>query len=295
MGIIILLLILAVITAGGIIAMLMKEPRYIGACVAGGGLALLVLTLLVTSLTAVGPSDTGIVTAFGHTQGGDLRPGMHLVAPWDAVTTWDGSVQSDSYAGSGCLTIRIAGSQSACLDVKVQWKDNPAAADAQFKAYRTFSRMADGTMSRIAIEGFFNNVFEAFDPVREASLTAAGETSGSTVTSLTRQVTTQMQAAYRGEITIVSLASGNIRYDSQVETALSSVVTAKAKTNVAVQGEQTAEAQKAAANDLAGARLTPAVLYQTCLNDTLEMTSPSEAWNCGSVPSLSLLLNGSGS
>jgi hypothetical protein len=291
MGIIVFLGVLVVVFVVGLVVALITRSLT-PAAVAAVAAVVLVIVLLFTSIASVGTSEVGIVTFGGHTKGHDLPPGYHAVAPWESVTKWDDSVQPSTFQGKKCLQIRIAGSQSACLNVKVQWRDNPAGSDSQFRKYKNFDNVTSAFMSRIAVEGFFNNVFETFDPVAEATLTKAGETSGTTVTSLTAKVRAQMQGAYKGQITIVALSGGNISYDHQVETALNALTTAKAKTNVATQNEATALAQKAAANDLAGAKLTPAVLYQTCLNDTLEMTHIPAAWNCGSPQSLALLLNG---
>jgi regulator of protease activity HflC (stomatin/prohibitin superfamily) len=291
MGIIILFGLFGLVVIGGL-ASIPLGAGWRGGAVAGGALVLGVIIWLFVAITPVGPSDVGIVTFGGHTVGKDLGPGYHYVSPWDNVTIWDDSVQPANFSGKGCLQIRVAGSQSACLNVRIQWRDNPRGSDAQYKKYRgSFSRLTNTYMQRLVIEGLFNNVFEKYDPVANAQQTASGK-GGTTVTSLTAQVASNIRSADKGEISIISVSSGNILYDAQVEQALNSLTEAAAKTNVAAQNEKTAEDQKIAADTLASAHLTPAVLFQECLNDTLELTNPSPAWNCTSEQNLSLLLNG---
>jgi regulator of protease activity HflC (stomatin/prohibitin superfamily) len=241
--------------------------------------------------TTVGTSEVGITTSFGHVDG-DLTPGVHLVAPWKDVTIWDDSVQQSSFTGKNCLEIRIAGQQSACLDVNVFWKVKPSGADSQFREYRTFSRMGNAYFSRAVITQYYNNVFETFNPVNLVSETNAGQRGGVTVSTLTDQVRTSMRAAYAGVADILSLSSGQIAYDPQVESALSAVVKAKANTNVAAQNEQTAQDQRIAdqaeQNDLTGP-----VVEQNCINVTQQMEQAGDTlpqgWSCTSGSGVSIL------
>jgi hypothetical protein len=261
---------------------------------AGGAAAVLlgIICFFLATTTTVGPSDVGIETAFGHVDG-DLTPGIHLVAPWESVTVWDDSVQQtqfDSAKGSsGCLRIRIAGQQSACLDVNIFWRDNPAGSDAQFREYRTFPRVAGAFMSRAVVTRYFNSVFEKFDPVQQV---ASGTTSGTTVSTLAAQVLTDMRTAYAGTIFIQSLSAGQIQYDSYVESALSSVIKAKANTAVAQQNEQTAHDQ-ATANAELEKKLNAAVIEQDCLNMTQQQLQAGntlpQGWNCTGSSAVGIL------
>lgn len=256
----------------------------IGTRAAGAAAILLgVICFFLSTTTTVGPSDVGIETAFGHVNG-DLTPGIHLVAPWENVTVWDDSVQQAQFANtrgsSGCLQIRIAGQQSACLDVNIFWRDNPAGSDAQFREYRTFPRVSDAYMSRAVVTKFFNAVYERFDPVAEV---AAGTTGGSTVSDLAATVLADMRDSYAGTIFIQSLSAGQIQYDPQVESALSSEIKAKANTAVAVQNEQTAVDQ-AKANADYKTNLTGTVVEQNCINMTQQQLQAGNTlppgWNC---------------
>jgi regulator of protease activity HflC (stomatin/prohibitin superfamily) len=232
------------------------------------------------SYSPVGTSDTGIVTAFGHTEG-DLQPGIHWLPPWKNVTIWDHSVQRLPFEGKDCLQIRIAQQQSACLDVIVFMRTDPAAADAQFQKYKTFPRVQAALFSRGVITSFYNDVFEHYNPV----LLASQQTGGTTIAGLTRQVLSNMRTAYTNQAFIVSLNSGQIRYDNQVESALQSVVKATANVNVQKQAAIAALSQHLAAQRLAsGGTLTPAVVEQNCINATSNIIqsggSLPPAWTC---------------
>ncbi len=285
MGIVFLCVILGLVAVGCVIGGAVTSQALAYAAAAACAV-LAVLILIFSSLTTVGPSDVGIETAFGHTVGNDLGSGLHWVAPWDGVTIWDDSIQRTAFEGSNCLDIRIAGQQSACLDVIVFWKDKPSASDAQFRQFKTFPRVEAAYFSRGVITKFYNNVFESYDPVTLASqVTKAGFEGGVTVSSLTRQVLKDMQSSYASIADVTSLNSGQIRYDPQVEAALSKVVTAKANYNVALQNKSTALAQAAANKSLASnASLTPAVVEQNCINVTQTLVSAGNtlppAWTC---------------
>lgn len=241
------------------------------------GLLLMLISgvaLIFSSVVQIGPSDVGIVTAFGHTVGTDLGPGIHSKAPWETVTTWDDSVQQTAFEGgsskniaAGCLDIRIAGQQSACLDVIVFWKDKASASDTQFRQFRTFDRVKAAYFSRGVITKFYNSVFEKYDPIALAGL---GNTStGTQVSALTKQVLANMQAAYANVADVVSLNSGQIQFTGTVENALNREVAAKTNANVALLNKQASVYQaQAAANLQRGGNLSALVVAQNCLNVT---------------------------
>ena len=254
--------------------------RWIGGVVAVVAAFLGLLVLGVSTYSPVGTSDTGIVTSFGHTDG-DLGPGNHWTAPWQNVTIWDHSVQRLAFEGNNCLQIRIAQQQSACLDVIVFTRLDPQAADAQFQKYKTFPRVQAALFSRGVVTSFYNDVFEHYNPV----LLASQQNGGTTIAGLTRQVLHNLRTAYANQAFIVSLNSGQIRYDSQVEQALQSVVKATANVNVQKQNATAASYQHAAAAKLAqSGSLTPAVVEQICITTTQQILQAGgtlpPAWTC---------------
>lgn len=255
-------------------------------------LAVGLLAGLGVTFTPVGTSDTGVEVTYGHTVG-DLAPGPHFVWPWVSITTWDGSTQQTGWRGKDdCLEIRVADQQPACLDVTVYWSDIRAASDTQFRQYRTFARLQNALVSRAALTQYFNNVFENYDPVAQASLTAAGKTSGTTTSTLTATVSRNIGGAklYAGQLRI-RVTSGQIRYTNQIDTALGRVIQAKVATNVATQGVATATQQNLANSKYRAADLTPGALYLDCLNITQAVIKdtgrqPSLTWSCSNPSAL---------
>jgi hypothetical protein len=260
------------------------STRWIGAVVAGIALILGIVVLGASMYSPVGTSDTGIVTSFGHTDG-DLPPGIHWTSPWKNVTIWDHSVQRIPFEGKNCLEIRIAQQQSACLDVTAFVRTDPAAADSQFQKYKTFLRVKAALFSRAIITSFYNDVFERYNPVLLASQSAAGQTGGTTIANLNRQVLSNMRTAYANEAFVTQLNAGQIRYDPQIEAQLQKVVGATAGVNVAKENALAAGYQHDAAVKLAtGNTLTPAVVEQNCINVTQSIIqaggSLPPSWNC---------------
>jgi len=288
------------------------HPKIIRRIGRGLGAVCLLLAIFIGwhSMTVqVEPSDVGIKTAFGHTQGGDLRPGLHTKWPWEHVTIWDASNQREEWIGNNCLEIRISGGQSACLNVVLQWRDNPKDADAQFVQYRQFENISKSLVSKAIVTGYFNQEFEKFDPVAAAAAATCqvkpgedpaqaakgcvNQQSGTQISALVSNVQTNLKTALNGKIIISSLSGGNIDYDTQIDDALNKLVLARQNTLTAIQDEQTALAKSQANKELQDKqKLTPELLYYDCIQATLQMTNKSAAWNCGTPQSLALLLNG---
>lgn len=291
----IIVLTLGVVAVAGVLyAVFGPKPRgnkdYMPATRWIGGVAAVIALLLGAGIlagsmyTPVGTSDTAVVTSFGHTDG-DLGPGIHWTAPWQNTTIWDHSVQRTSFEGRNCLQVRIFGGQTACLPAVVQWQAIPAAADRQFQRFRTFLRMQAAYMSASTIVGFFNNRFETYNPITTASLQANGAKGGVTVSILTREVASDLRAAYRGEINIERITVGTPQYSSYVDDQLGKVVGAKVGLETATIAAQTAQKEALAAKNLTtGNHLTALAVLQNCLDTVKALAqageSTSSTFNC---------------
>jgi hypothetical protein len=275
--------------------------RWVGAVVAGVAFILGAAVLFGSMYTPVGTSDVAVVTSFGHTDG-DLQSGVHLTAPWQDTTTWDHSVQRTSFEGKNCLQVRIFGGQTACLPTVIQWQAVPAAADSQFKRFRTFLRMQAAYMSASTIVGFFNNSFETFNPITTASLQANGGKGGTTVTALVKQVAGSMRTSYAGQVNIERITVGTPQYSQYVDGQLGKVVGAKVGLETATINAQTAVQEANAAKNLqSGGHLSPLVVLQNCVDTVKALAQAGEStaptFNCsnlfgGSGISASVLLGG---
>src|SRR6266568_3764891 len=258
--------------------------RWIGAAAAGIAFLLGGAVLFGSTYTSVGTSDVAVVTSFGHTDG-DLQPGIHFIAPWKNTTVWDHSKQRTAFEGSNCLQVRLFGGQTACLPTQIQWQAVPAAADQQFRLYRTFLRMQAAYMSANTLVGFFNNRFETFNPVQVASLQAGGSTGGTSVSALVKEVASDMRTAYAGQINIERVTVGTPNYDNYIDGQLNKVVGAKAGLEVATINAKTAIQEANAAKNLTlGNHLSQLAVLQNCIDTVKALAQASEStsptFNC---------------
>lgn len=241
MGILIIFIILLLVAVGLAAwgAVTHNALGFLGGIIAA---VLGVLIFIFSSLNTVGTSDVGIVTAFGKTTG-DLAPGIHWVAPWDGVTTWDGSVQTVTYPrGRGCLMVHIGGQQSACLAVTFQYQVRDGAADALFKQYRTQANMNDKLVIR-SLDQAINTQLQTFSPIQSM---ANGNTNGASLVPYEAKIIAQMKGDMGKYIRVESLFIPYAQYDPQTASRLNAYQTQYADTLIAQEAEKTALAQAAA-------------------------------------------------
>lgn len=124
-----------------------RDYRTRAAVVAAEAGVLGILGTLLPCFAQVGTQEIGIVRSFGKVTG-DLGAGLHAKAPWATVTEMDGTIQTDSYTGDGCLTVRIARQQTSCVNVSIHWRIEPSAADELFRNYRDFANVRASLVTR---------------------------------------------------------------------------------------------------------------------------------------------------
>jgi regulator of protease activity HflC (stomatin/prohibitin superfamily) len=256
---------LALVCLGGIgYAVFGKENRGIGAAVAAVAAVLAAIVILSASVATIGTSDVGVETAYGKTVG-DLPPGLHLVAPWVGVTTWDGSVQTITYDRRNCLEVRIGGQQSACLAITFQYKVRDGAADGLFRLYRTQANMNDKLVVR-ELDQAVNERLASFSPIEAL---AAGNQNGTSLVPYAQQVAGQMRSDIGTDIQVLSVFIPYASYDESTTSRLNAYQTQVADTLIAQQAEKTALAQRAANNDLASSVSNANVIAQECVTNVL--------------------------
>ncbi|HET9893732.1 MAG TPA: SPFH domain-containing protein [Streptosporangiaceae bacterium] len=247
-------------------------------------------------ITTVSTQNIGIVTEFGKPVG-YLSNGWHLTPPWAGLVEIDGRVQTDTYKGDNCITVRIAHQQNACLDVSVQWRINPKAARALFKNYGTFARIQDGLVTR-QLDVALNEAFATFDPI--ASLTskyAEGTPQNPTSVQLARTVASDLQAAVDGTIEVKDVLIPTPAYEASVQARINKVLGQAAQTDIALQAVKTAEAQAAANRALAqSVSNDPGVLESRCLDLLNEAITANYAlpagFSCSGPSSVGIVASG---
>lgn len=250
----------------------------------GVAAGLIVITL--TVVVQVPVRNVGAVDAFGRPVG--TKPnGLGVTWPWETVTIYDATVQTLVMEGGGDdgkprQKVRIMnGTATAGMDVVVEWRIDPTV-DIQslHKDWRNFESLESRVVKpRLATS--LNAVFETYDPL------IAQREKGATPISLGTmepKLKAELQAALPKEILVRSVMIAFVEYPPNVQKALDDMQVELANTQVALQQKLTAEAQKAAIETLASAKMTPEAFAQQCLIVTERLAQQgkpiSAAWTC---------------
>jgi regulator of protease activity HflC (stomatin/prohibitin superfamily) len=241
-----------------------------------GGLA--VLMVVVSSPVVVSTQAIGVETNFGRPTG-DLGDGLHFKAPWDNVTEMDGAIQTTTDAGADCLSVRIGGQQTACVDITIQWRIRPRAADALYRSYHSFSDVRAALVDR-ELEQAVNQQLAGYSPI--ADLAASG-TSGTTEwTGFSGQIAAQMRREIGAQIDVLKVIMPYVTYDQATQARLNSLQQQIASTLIAQQAVHTAQQESAANKELAASvSHDPDVLVSRCLDLLSQMIKQGQAVPAG--------------
>ena len=283
----------------------------LGLRIATGVLAVLaVLVFILSGLREVPTRSVGVPTSFGKVES-TLTPGIHWKAPWTTVNILDETIQTTTFDGKNCLTVRIGGQQTACLDVTIQWRIEDAGAPGLFNDYngsgsansasseQPSSTIPGGIMGNITdavvireLEQTANQVLGDYNPVQDvAANTGAGNSQFSTFGPV---VFRDMRRDLAGRIQVLNVLMPLLRYDSATQTRLNQIQQQYGATAIAQQEIATNQAQ-AKANAAIGNSVStnPGVLEYQCLTVTQDALKAGDTlpagWNCtGSASSLAL-------
>lgn len=256
-----------------------RRGTWLGAAI---GLVLVALTVVVQ----VPVRNVGAVDAFGRPVGTKSN-GIGVTWPWESVTIYDATVQTLVMEGDGKdekprQNVRIMnGTATAGMDVVVEWRIDPSV-DIQMlhKEWRNFESL-EARVVKPRLSASLNAVFETYDPL------IAQREKGATPISLGTmepKLKTELQAALPKEILVRNVMIAFVQYPPNVQKALDDMQVELANTQVALQQKLTAEAQKAAIETLASAKMTPEAFAQQCLIVTERLAQQSKpisaAWTC---------------
>lgn len=246
--------------------------------------------ILLLSITVVPTRNIGVSIAFGKPTG-TLGNGFHFIAPWATVETYDASIQTldmadDGGDGKPAMNVRIANAATAVMHVTVQWQIDPNADIQQLHLdWRSFDAIQNNVI-KPRLANSLNATFETFDPLIALKQSGGQPTS---LGSMEPRVREHLQANLPRGIVIKSLMLPFVKYPDQVQNALNDFQKELAATQVAIQQQQTAAAQKAAIETLASAKMTPEAFQQQCLVVTERLAQQGKAlpaaWNCTLTPS----------
>lgn len=262
-----------------------------------GGLLLLAVVVVASScVTTVGTKDIGVVTVFGRPTGRDLPNGIHLKAPWQAVTEMDGAIQPDEFTGDDCIQVRIGDSSTACANMTIRWRIVPREAASLYQNYRSnnVNETIKASLVVTQLKASVNEVLGGFNPlanVNEAANASHDNTKISAAPDLdafSSQIVTSMNKRLSGinagkpQIEILSVTLSFLQLADSTQAKINAFQAEVGNTRIAEQQEKTAAAQ-AAANGALSASVShdPNVLVSRCLDTLAEMVKEKLAVPAG--------------
>lgn len=217
-----------------------------------GGLVLLGLVMLFTfgGMQVVPVKSIGVPQSFGTVTGGVMSPGIHWTfQPWMSVTNVDETVQTTTFEGNNCLTVRIGGQQSACADATIQWQILPQAAEGLYQDYANQGDLMQTVTDAVVVREFkqvVNQVLGDYNPITDVQNVTGTNSATSQFTQFGPTILRDMQQDIGSRIEVKSVFLPKITYDQAVENALQSIQTANANYAIATENVKVNE-QKAAA------------------------------------------------
>lgn len=272
----------------------------------GVGAALFAVFLFfIASFTIVSTKNVGIVTSFGKTSG-ELSNGLHFVAPWEQVSEMDAAIQTDNHTnsagGTGCLDVRIANQQTACVDVSIRWRIHPKKADELYQNYHTFAAVQDSLVTR-ELTAAVNNQFATYNPLNsiQYGTPAQGFAPNLPYATIAKNVTAQMRKEIGSQIEVLNTIIPYVSFDPETQTKLNELQQQIAQTRVNEQEILSNKSQAAANRALAASvNKSPNVLVAECLNTLNYAVTHGEAvpvggFNCwGNASSVGVIVQPKG-
>lgn len=230
-----------------------------------------------SGLKSVPVKNIGVPQAFGAVTGAVYSPGIHETwTPWLHLTDIDETVQTTTFEGQNCLTVRIGGQQSACADVAIQWQIKPSAADALFSDYANHGDLMTTVTDAVVVRELkqvVNGILGDYNPITDVQAVTNTNSATSQFSQFGPQILQQMRADIGNRIDVKTVLLPFVHYNDQVEAKLNAIQQSYA--NFAIAQENVKVNQE---NAQAFAKLgnpTVAQLVAQCLNDSKEnRTSP---------------------
>ena len=259
-------------------------------------LVLGLICFIMSVTVAVPAKNVGVITTFGKVSERNLGSGLHLMAPWQKVTTLDATIITDKFVGAqngengrdelDCISVRIQDGTTACVSMVIRSQIDPSKANDLYANYR--SDDVDATifdaLIRTQLTAAANEVFRDFDPVLsghgEDVVTSAPnlqELSGS-VLDVMKENLADASVDGKPEVDMRSLTISFIAFSDTTEARINDLQAEVAKTRVAQQQEATAAAQARANKILADSVSNdPNVLVSKCLDTLTAMVQAGQA------------------
>lgn len=267
---------------------------------AGAAVIAVVVALVGFGLFAVGGlksvpvKNIGVPTSFGRVGATAYQPGIHETwTPWLHLTDINETVQTTTWEGGNCLTVRIGGQQSACADVTIQWQVKPSAAGRLFSDYANntdfMSEITNAVVER-EFKTVVNNVLGDYNPITDVQSVANSSAQTSQFTTYGPQILKDMQSDIGSEITVRSVYLPQLHFSLAIEAELQKIQTAYADQAVAQENVKVDQSNSQAYAKLGNP--SQAALEAQCLNDVKSETNLPAGFSCFPGSGSSLALSG---
>jgi hypothetical protein len=249
-----------------------------GLCMTAGviGLVLGFGLFALGGLKSVPVKSIGVPTAFGAVHGGVYGPGVHETwTPWLSLTEIDETVQTTTFEGDNALLVRIGGQQTAGVDVTIQWRVRPVAADSLFQDYAHHADLMKTVENAVVIRELkqvVNNVLGDYNPITDVQ-NVTGTSSSSRFSKLGPIVLQQMRADIGNRIDVLTVLMPLAHYAPSVEGKLNAIQAAYANYAIAVENVNVAHEQQLAYAKLGsptGTQLVAQCLEEAKTNHNLQ-------------------------
>lgn len=279
MGAFIFAMILFVIALVGLLVTLFApeaETKLAGIAVLVIGAIVGGICIFASGYNTVPIRNVGIEQSYGKIVGQPLTPGFHWLAPWDSVinipvtTTTDNYNQNTNtphYTGT-CITIRLGEGQEGCADVSVTYAINDAGAQKLLAKYGA-GNIAEQVQNNLVynnIRQALNNAMGDYDPITDALQTGTSGTSQ--FSQFVPAVTTAIQTALNGEVSVTGFDLQYVHYSTAVQDQLDGIQQKQGQLQQEIEQQQINTATAQANQDLVSktGALTSQQLQQECLS-----------------------------
>lgn len=249
---------------------------------------------------SVPTKSEGVVTSYGKVIGTPYGPGRHQIAPWRTLNIVQDTIQSDSFFqsnGNGsdqltphgivgnCISVRLAGLSSGCLDVQMQSQVRADAIPELYANYSSYGPSLTLDIDQYVVQRELKTVLNRpplsdYNVIQDVSnsLAACIKKGQADCTANTSSQFSQFDPVIlkalqedpqlKGKIDILDVNLQFPHFDDSTEAAIRKIQTSYLETVEATQQERTnaaiSTANAALVNTKSGQALTPAILQYDC-------------------------------
>lgn len=250
--------------------------------------------------------NVGVLTSFGKPVA-SLDAGFHWKAPWQKVTELDGTKITNKYEGDSAIEVRIGDGTTAKVETAIRWSivgDKAAEIYADYRSDDVNETVRESLVETV-YKNAINQVLGSYNPTEGLKAVDPEKASAVNFTpdldALSKAVTDSMRARVQesgGYVRVEFATISQVRLSETTQKKINEFQAEIARTQVALQAEQTNAAQ-ARANKALSASISkdPNILVSRCFDTFDKMVEagqsvPAGGINCWPGEKADLILQG---